>query len=168
LNVRQSAELFFQRREDLGAGAAAQPNEARADAGRGRHPSAGHDANRGQQQSKSPVHPKQQRQNADKQDSVADDRDDEAGEEIGERRHVAVDPLDQLAGLVSLMKAKVELEAMLGQVGPEGVRCEPADVLGDISFRDRDALDQQRDRQELDGRRRERLDRDAGLGPVDE
>jgi hypothetical protein len=63
---------------------------------------------------------------ADKQEEVAEDVHREAREERGERGHVAVDALDQLASRPRLVEGKVELEAVEREIRAQRVRRGPA------------------------------------------
>ena len=65
----------------------------------------------------------QQHDDADEQDPVPDDLDHHGREEVRQRRDVAVDALDQLAGARSLVEAHVEVQHMVGQLCSQLVGC---------------------------------------------
>ena len=59
-------------------------------------------------------------------------------EEVGQRGHIAVDPLDQLAGRAPLVKLHVQPQAVQRQIGAQGVGGLPADILANVGRGDRD------------------------------
>ena len=81
------------------------------------------------------------------------------GEEAGDRRHVAVDALDQLAGAVLGVERVVERQEVTGEVGPQGVGGPPADVLGHVGLGDhgRDLRQRARPARKVDGDAHERV-----------
>jgi len=70
------------------------------------------------------------------------------GEEPGERAHVAVDALDQLARRVCFVERHIELEAVRGQVETQGVGGFPGNGLAQIGDAERDRLSRHGDAQE--------------------
>ena len=112
--------------------------------------------------------PGQQHQHADQQEGVADDVDDEAGEEGGQDGDVAVYPFDQLARGARAVKGGVEAQAVQGDVGPQGVRRRPGDALGEVVVGDGDDLGDDGDGDEQQGDGDERALRAAAEGGVDE
>jgi hypothetical protein len=93
----------------------------------------------------------QEHQHADQQEGVAEDVDDEAGEEGGQDGDVAVHPFDQLTRRVRAVKGGVEAQAVHGDVGPQGVRRRPGDALGEVGVGDGDDLGHDGDGDEQQG-----------------
>ena len=108
------------------------------------------------------------REDRDDQQRVADYFDDHLAEEFGQRRDVAVDALDQLAGRVRLVKWHIEAEQVAGQVGTEAVRGCPAQIEAGIGTAQVDHPAQQPDDQVEDARERQDGQRPTCLRSVEE
>ena len=76
--------------------------------------------------------PPQQGEDGDDEDQIGEHVDDELREEVRQRRDVAVDPFDQLAGRRRLVEPHVEVEHVIGEAGPHLVGGGPPDLLGQV------------------------------------
>ena len=103
----------------------------------------GEQCDRGEPEDRHPDQPalhEQQDQDTCDESSVPDHLERHGGEEVGQVGDVTVDSLDQLPGGVVLVEAEVETDDVVGEVGAQGVRRTPADLLGQIGGPDREPL----------------------------
>ena len=74
------------------------------------------------------------------------------GKEVGEGVDVFVNARDHFASGTAVVKAHVERQGVLGQVGPQLVGGAPAHHLGDVGGHGRKKLMEQGDDDEINGR----------------
>lgn len=89
-------------------------------------------------------------------------------EEVGERPHVAVDPLDELARRVGMMEFEIQSQAVGGEIGTQGVGGRPADILPHGGRSDGEDVGDERDAEEEPRGERQALQRAARPRGVDE
>lgn len=115
-----------------------------------------------------PAFHEQQNQDADDQQQVAEQSNDEVGEEIRQRVNVAVHALDDGAGRMRFVEGQIQAQAMLRHVAAKLVGRDPADVLSDIDSDDVQDLLREGDADKQPRRDPKRTVRFRALGGVDE
>ncbi len=84
----------------------------------------------GERRPEPPVRAPQRDQDTEQEEEIAEHLQREAREEVRERPDVAVRALDHLAGGVRVVEGEVEAEAVRDEVGAQGGRGRPAEILG--------------------------------------
>ena len=96
----------------------------------------GHGGEEGEGQPGAPVLAEQGHQDPDQQQAVADQGHHELREEGGHLGHIAVDALDQLAGGVVVVETHIQVQAVPGQLGAQGVGRRPGHVFAQVGDAD--------------------------------
>jgi hypothetical protein len=168
LDVRQARQAFLQEGAEIGAGEPGFAGAAADEPAAAGHVDGSPDGEAGEQGADPPVLAPQDDKHADEEQRAARHMDDEPGEEAGDGRHVALDPLDELARAVLGVERVVQHEQVPCQIGPQCVGGPPADVLGHVGLGDHGHLGEQRHGEEGGGDPHEGRRRRPGLGAVDE
>ena len=104
-----------------------------------------------------PVFQQHRHQDADQQQQVAEHADDQLREEVGQLGHVAVDALDQLAGADVVVIAHIQVQAVAGHLGAQGIGGRPGHVFTHVGGADPHHLLEQGDADERQGRQQQYL-----------
>jgi hypothetical protein len=114
-----------------------------------------------------PILAEQQHQDAQRQQNIARQMNDEAGEKVRKRIHVAVHPFDQRTGRLLLVERHIERQAVLGQIRAQPVGRGPPKILAVVRRNDGHGLLHERERDEQSGCDIERPETALTLGGID-
>ncbi len=166
-DVLRAGQPLLDETEEVGAGLPRRRPVGHGDVAQGVDDDEGGDGEPSEGGADPPVDPGEQREDTDRQQPVADDLDDEAGEEVAELVDIAVDALDEGAGGVGIVEGGVESQNVEGEVGAQVVGGGPADILGHPRLDEGDSLRQQRNAEKTTGDAEEHAQVIAGPRAVD-